>query len=807
MKNIESGNKGVTRKQFIKSTLIGVGGIIAGSILGGCESNSYIRDAKQGPAAKTIPFNADWLFGGKFTQGSINPSFDDSHFKKIALPHTVTDLSWHKWDPSSWQENWIYRRHFNLSKEDFKNRRIFLDIGAAMTAATLVLNGRKLDTHLGGYLPLKYEISDYVHTGENVLAIKLNSHFKINVPPDRPNQGPRKVDYWQPGGIYRSAHLRIFPHIFLSDVFAKPVNVLGARPRLELECTINAETVPDSSTVVNVSLYKGKKKIGEISTPVKITKVGRTTVKLTLKNLEDIHLWDIDDPYLYDVVATLSIGDKSVHDYAVRTGFRDAKFTKKGFYLNGKRLKLFGLNRHQFYPFAGGAMPERVQAKDADILCNDLNCNMVRCSHYPQSEAFFDACDEIGLMAWEEAAGWGWLGNEQWKERVIRDVSQMVRRDRNHPSIIIWGARINETPNDVKLYTKTHKIAHQLDGSRQTSGAMAGRHNTPNFVQDVFSEDDYSSITGPHGEKMPILQPPRTDMPYFISEAVGTLSGPSKHYRRIDPADIQQGQAIAHARVHNIAASDKRYCGLTAWSGYDYPSGSGNQYGGVKYTGVVDLFRVPKPGAAIYQAQIDPEERAIIAPAFYWNFGPKSLPFKNGYKPMICSNCDRLELFVDDKYYATVWPDAKRFAHLPYPPSFVSFKEVDSSTKPELRIDGYLGNKKIIARSFSSDRENDRLNVAADDDEIIANGSDATHVVYRAVDKFGAPRPYAKKEVKLMLDGPATLIGQTPFPFEKNGGVGAVWVRSQPQKTGKIHLNAAHPVLGSGAVTITARES
>ena len=364
----------------------------------------------------------------------------------------------------------------------------------------------------------------------------------------------------------------------------------------------------------------------------------------------------------------------------MRIGFREARFALDGFYLNGRRVKLFGADRHQFFPFAGGAMPARVQARDAEIMRRELNCTMVRCSHYPQAEAFYDACDELGLMAWEEAPGWGYLGDDAWKALAYRDIGEMIVRDRNHPSIIVWGARLNETPNDTAFYTSTNELAHALDDSRPTAGAMAGQRLTADYQQDVFGEDDYSSVKDPDGLKEPVLQPPVTGVgrPYLVSEAVGTLSGPAIYYRRTDSQAVQQGQATAHARVHDLAASDDRYCGLLAWSGFDYPSGSGNQYRGVKYTGVVDLFRIPKPGAAIYQAQADPRVRPVIAPAFYWDFGPQS-PVTALPAAMICANLDRLEVYVGGEHVATLTPDRAGYPHLAYPPSFADFRAVDGS--------------------------------------------------------------------------------------------------------------------------------
>jgi beta-galactosidase len=451
-------------------------------------------------------------------------------------------------------------------------------------------------------------------------------------------------------------------------------------------------------------------------------------------------------------------------------------------------------------------MPARVQAKDARIMRHELNCNMVRCSHYPQAEAFYDACDEVGLMAWEEAPGWGYLGDADWLALAYRDIGEMIVRDRNHPSIIIWGARLNETPNNVPFYTSTNELAHGLDDSRPTAGAMAGLRLTKDYEQDVFAEDDYSSVIGADGLKEPVLQPPVSGVgrPYLVSEAVGTLSGPAIYFRRTDTQAVQQGQATAHGRVHDLAAADDRYCGLLAWSGFDYPSGSGNQFQGVKYTGVVDLFRVAKPGAAIYQAQRDPRITPVIAPAFYWDFGPTS-PVTGLTGAMICANLDRLEVYVGGEHFASVTPDKQAYPNLDYPPSFVDFSAVDGSSQPDLRIDGYLGQDQVASRSLAADPAGDVLTLAADDAEIEGDGVDATRLVFRAADRYGAPRPYVTGDVTLDIEGPAVLIGDNPFDFAAAGGVGAVWVRSRPGSRGRVTVRASHPSLGRATAVIGIR--
>jgi beta-galactosidase len=736
-----------------------------------------------------------WRFG-RYVPGSEEPGFDDSGLRDVTVPHTVTPLSWRNWDPTAWEGQWIYRNRFDSPASS----RVFIDFDGAMTHATPVLNGHPLADHLGGYLPFSREVTGLLRPEGNLLAVVLDSSFNVNVPPSRPAPyPPESVDFWQPGGLYRPVRLRTEPDVFIDDVFAKPVHVLDpARRAVVVETMIDAASVPRGDTRLTVEIAGNQATVAAA-----ISEPGQTTLTVVMNELADVALWDVDHPNLYTVSVSLTLDGDQVHRKSVRIGFRQAEFRLDGFVLNGRRHKIFGVNRHQLYPFAGAAMPGRVQRKDAEIIRTELNCNMVRCSHYPQSDWFLDACDELGLMVWDEAPGWVYLGDDEWKALVVEDVGEMIRRDRNHPSIIIWGARINETDDDVPLYTRTNELAHRLDDSRPTAGAMSGRMDTTDYVQDVFAEDDYTSAIGPDGVRWPEFDAlsPRTDRPYLVSEAVGTISGPARFYRRTDGQQTQQGQALAHARVHDLAGRDDRFCGLLAWSGIDYLSDNGpNIDQGIKYTGVVDMFRELKPGAAIYAAQVDPATRPVIAPAFYWDASIASLD-----TAMICSNCDSLALYVGGQHHATLAPDTATYPALRYPPYFADFSSIDLTTKPDLTINGYLRGDLVISRSFSADPAYDALSVDADDGSLDADGVDSTRVVFRVVDRYGAPRPYADGQVAISVAGPATLIGESPFDFGDTGGVGAVWIRTLPGQGGTVTVTVAHPAFGSASTVIHAR--
>ena len=438
----------------------------------------------------------------------------------------------------------------------------------------------------------------------------------------------------------------------------------------------------------------------------------------------------------------------------------------------------------------------RLQRRDAEILRTELNCNMVRCSHYPQSPHFLDACDELGLMVWQEAPGWAYVGDRAWQDIAAQNVHDMVVRDRNRPSVIVWGTRLNETANHSRLYTRTRQIAAGLDGTRPTSGAMTS-HSARGWGEDVFAFDDYRQARG----NAP-LRPPLPGLPYLVSEAVGALAG-APAYRWIDPGPVLARQAWLHAQVHHTVRARPGYAGLLGWCGIDYASYNGGAriWRGLKTPGVLDTFRIPKPAAGIYRAQLDPRDRPVIEPLFCWDFGPGSPPHGPGPDAMIATNCERLEIFAGPEHIATGFPDRARFGGLAYPPVFADLT-VDGSSLPELRIDGYLGGQLVASVSMSADPTGDRLVLTADHASITAEGSDATRVTFRALDVYGNQRPHVTGDVRLQLTGPAILVGDNPFPFAAYGGVGGAFVRSLPGQPGQVTITAQHPALGQDTVTV-----
>ncbi|MCE5205465.1 MAG: glycoside hydrolase family 2 protein [Porphyromonadaceae bacterium] len=791
----------ISRRDFVKQCVMGTVVLSSGSLISciGLQKSSSMRWS----ASQVIPLDQNWLFGGEFKEGALGLEFNDSYYSEINIPHCVANLSWQDWKPEEWQKIWSYRRYFTLPKR-LRGTRIFLHFEGVMVGAKPAVNGHLLPSHLGGYLPFSYEITDQVHEGENLLAVAVDSRWS-NVPPQGSSHGPKSIDYLEAGGIHRSVRLEAVPQIYINDVFAKPVNVLKDDRRIDLSCSIDAAILPNEPIQLLVEMKDGAKVITSLRQTLNVEKTGQSKVSLSLARLGEVTLWDVDHPYLYDIVVTLLIDGHPLHNYQTRVGLREARFEIEGFFLNGRRLQLFGLNRHEIYPYVGYAMPTRVMRRDAEILKQELNCNMVRCSHYPQNEAFLDACDELGLLVWEEVPGWQYIGDASWKELLIRDVKDMIIRDRNRPSVVIWGTRVNESANDVELYKKTRELAKMLDDSRPTSGSMTDWSRKTwkeKWDEDVFAHDDYHAR--PDGTVG--IHEPVDGFPYMLAEAVGQFNYTNKrnfdsYYRRLSDVKDQQLQALRHAQAHSRAGENRHNSGVIAWCAFEYASLL-NDHRTVKYPGVMDFFRIPKLGATFYLAQCDPQIKPVIHPNFYWDFGPKS-PRGPGKNVAIFSNCELLKIFINDQPYAELLPDTRNYPNLKHAPFFVDL-DINGSDHPELRIEGYVNGKMVVSRLFSSNPLHDQLLLVADDAELIANGSDATRVIFRIVDQFGGIRPFAKGNVNFKIEGPGVIIGDNPFNLEESGGSGAIWIKSLNHIKGEIRVIASHP-LGTKSSLITSK--
>jgi beta-galactosidase len=427
-------------------------------------------------------------------------------------------------------------------------------------------------------------------------------------------------------------------------------------------------------------------------------------------------------------------------------------------------------------------MPARVQRRDAWILRRELHCNIVRTSHYPQSPAFLDACDELGLLVLEEIPGWQHIGDQAWQDIAVRNVGEMIRRDWNHPSIVLWGVRINESVDNHDFYTRTNQLAHSLDDARQTGGIRYLYDSE--LLEDVMTMNDFG---------LP-LRPPNHPL-YMNTEFNGHMFST----KRFDNVERVAEHVLRHARVHDQLASDDRYSGGTGWCAFDYNThfnfGSGDH---ICYHGVSDIFRIPKPAAYFYASQCDPEEQVVLEAGFFYSQGDRSQA-GGVHRVPVLSNCDHLKIYWVGELKQELDPDRQTFPHLKYPPFMMDLGELPLSPWGDVKIEGYIGGKLAKTLVLSGSGKDADFKIIPDDKELAGDGRDATRVVVMVTDEHGNIRPFATAAISFSLTGPGEIIGENPLVL--SGGAAAVWVKAR-ESAGVVNLSAKHPVLGTRSIAI-----
>ena len=693
---------------------------------------------------RIYPFNHQWLFA-PHTLAFDSP---DDRFVPVTLPHS-NRLSAHRTTfDDEYQFESTYRKRFHLP-EQLNGQIAFLDFDGAMQLCRVYLNDELVGQHAGGYTPFSVEITQQLQPGENTLHVLLDSRELAHIPPNG-----YRMDYLPFGGIYRDVRLRLVSPAHIATVFVHPQDVLGdCRLRASVELSRLAEDL-----VVSAALTDDRGKlIARMAGQVE-----QESVRLESNKTLEIEPWSIENPVLYRLELTLNQNGSPLDSTSTRVGFRTAEFRADGkFYLNGTHLKLMGLSRHQTYPFIGAAAPARLQRQDADILKFELGCNIVRTSHYPQSPIFLDRCDEIGLLVFEELPGWQHIGDQDWQDLLLSHMREMIVRDRNHPCIVLWGTRVNESPDNDELYQRTHAMARQLDPTRQTGGVRDSIDSS--FLEDVFTFNDFN----------PGLTQPR-HTPHLITE-FGGHRYPTKIW---DNEDRLIEHALVHARKHDLQLGRPDIAGAIGWCAFDYHThaqfGSGDR---ICHHGVMSIFRLPKWAAYFYRSQKPPEQEVVLKAATYWTLGDRS---GGGNNPLtVFSNCDEIEIFIAGESLGRFSPNREEFPNLYHPPFTIRWPEpYDPWSDPngDLRVVGYLEGEAVIQQDIAADHRPIRLTLRSDTQELIADGADMTRLIVGLVDRFGNPLPYQHRVVEFELRGDAELLGENPLALI--GGEAACFVRA-----------------------------
>lgn len=759
------------------------------------------------------PLNFGWKYSPSFSKEMTEINYDDSKFETVDIPHANKELPLNYFDEKSYQFISCYRKTFDIGKKA-KGKRYILHFEGAAVYSKVYLNGEFIGEYKGAYNPFSFDITDKVKAKGNILVVELDSTERKEIPPFG-----NVVDYLVYGGIYREVWLETVSDIYIDNAFVRTLNIMQQKKVLDIDVTLSQSTKGELS----FTLFDGDKIIGERKTDFSGKVINAKWA------VGDVELWDIDNPKLY----TISIKLNDTDETSVRFGFRECRFMQDGFYLNGKKIKIRGLNRHQSYPYVGYAMPENVQKADADLLKYELGVNLVRTSHYPDSVHFLNRCDEIGLLVFTEMPSWQFLGEDEWRELCLDNVRRMILRDRNHPSVILWGVRVNEGLDCDEFYAQTNALARELDNTRQTGGVR----NMPrsHLLEDVYTYNDFS-----HSGGAVKLLPPAIvtgfKAPYLVTEHNGHMF-PTKSF---DKEGVRTEHALRHTRVLDTAYKSNRISGAIGWCMADYNThkdfGSGDR---ICYHGVTDMFRVPKLGAAVYRSQQDDKPFLEVSSAM--DIGEH--PGGTIGDVWVFTNCDYVKLYKNGKYTSTVYPDKSKFPNLPHPPMIASdfigdALTVDEGLNPTAAalltdtlvaaqtkqwklppskflkagaamavgkipfgrmfdiVTKYIGGwgNEQITYAFEGYKDGEcvatvvrtavtelHLDVKADA-EVLREGDtyDATRIEIIARDQNGNRVPFADSSVKVTVKGAAKLIGPAEFPLV--GGDRAFWIRTNGEK-------------------------
>ncbi len=703
-----------------------------------------------------------WEFDYNWSEGFAR---FETEAERVRLPHNVKELPLHCSSPSDYETVCGYRKIID-APADWAGKRVFLQLDGAAHIATVFLNGKELGSHRCGYTAFRTELTEELRIGNrNELAVKLDCTENKDIPPFG-----FVIDYLTYGGLYREAWLDVRPKNNIEDLFvyASDDGVVHCRVKTsETRGSLEVRIVsPEGETV---GMYTGNERSFDI--PVKNAK-----------------LWDVENPNIYSCKAVLTDGETD--EKTERFGFRRAEFRADGFYLNGKKHFLRGLNRHQCFPYIGYAAPERLQRQDAYILKHELGCTAVRTSHYPQSRYFIDECDREGLLVFTEIPGWQHIGDLSWQDQAVENVREMIEQYRNHPSIILWGVRINESQDNDAFYRRTNRLARELDPSRQTGGV---RYITKSsLLEDVYTFNDFSH----NGENGGVLKKydvtPDMSKGLLISEHSGHMF-PTKAF---DPWLKRQQQAIRHACVLNDAMADNEHAGCFGWCMFDYAThrdfGSGDR---ICYHGVTDAFRNPKTAAALYASQGD--ESAVLEIGSPMAIGDYSATEVGTV--YLFTNADKVLVYRDGVLDRVI--SETPFKALPHGPMPFEAGVNDWGGQSAVwRFDAVKDGEVVSSVTRSPSAE---LHIETDLSFLVLTEGDkydASAVRIRIKDKNGCTASYAQIPLKIEAEGPVRLLG--PDIVTAEGGMTGIYVGTTGEK-GAGYINISSP--GFESVTVSCK--
>ncbi len=745
----------------------------------------------------TININKEWKFirlkDSEIGTNFEKTNFNDASWQSVSLPHTA------KLEPllvnNQWQGICWYRRTITPSSKN-KNKKFFLEFEGAMNYSKIYINGKLVTEHQGGFLPIVIDATKYFECGKkNVVAVRLDNTDNIVTGPKPLN----RLDFNMYGGLYRKVNFSIKENVYISNPnFVDKVaggGIFITFPKVtDSEATVNIKThvVNDhkkeqSVTLIN-ELYFKESLLETKAIKNSILIPGKDKEFNTEFKINTPKLWSPDFPSLYILKTKVVVGGIVKDEKVTRFGIREFTFNNnKELFINGKKTFLRGVNRHQEYPFIGYALSDNAQYRDAKKI-KDAGFDYIRLSHYPQSPAFMDACDELGIVVIDAIMGWQYYGdNVPFREYCYSSARQLIRRDRNRPSVLAWEVSLNETQMPLFFMKKLNEIVHEeYPGENVYScGWMPEEY-------DIYLQARQHRIRH-HFNLDVIKQKPYSVSEYGDWEYHSTNPGfnqdkvkPSKESKRLTSS--RQFRAYGETRLltqaKNIQESHNDNLNTPAysdsyWVMYDYNRG---YHHNIEASGLSDIFRIPKFGYYFYKSQRNASKGNVIKIASYWNK-------KSPTNVKIYSNAEKVKLYLNEVLIAEQSPDTDAMSNnLTHPPFTFNIGKFEPGT---LRAVASINGENVATDIVKTPLAPKKLKIWIDESgkKPQAGVNDVVFAYIAVIDKNGTINPDYDFGIGVKVKGNAEIINLDSIKAE--AGIATVLLKigeSTDNKT--ITLNA-----------------
>lgn len=696
----------------------------------------------------------------------------EAGWESVDLPHSpfVADLDGRQ----HWFGECEYQRTVQLPA-DPPTGRTTLYVGAAMHTTVVLVDGQLVGQHSGGYLPFEIDLTQALRDGRpHTLILRVDNQESPDVPPGKPYAD---LDFCWYGGLYRGAELRCSPALHITDpvgagetasggVFIRTLAASSAAAKIRATTHILNVAGTEQRFDLEVAVLDGTRQVAKARRrSLTIAAGSATTIEVEL-DVAQPALWQLDSPTLHHVLVTLQSPEGAVIDtHTVRFGIRRISFSRPGgFTLNGQRLRPRGTNRHQEYPYVGYAVPPAAQHRDARRI-KEAGFDFVRLSHYPQSPAFLDACDELGILVMNSIPGWQFIGGERFQAACYQNARDLIRRDRNHPSVVLWEVSLNETPMNETFMARLHSIGHEeYPGDQMFTCGWMDR-----FDVYIHSRQHGEIHRWKNGDKALVIAE-YGDWEFFASNhgfdqktGAGVYAAWShgRHRRKDGERGLRQQASNHIIALNDTLSSPAAFDGQ--WSMFDYARGYDPDRAAC---GIMDIFRLPKFSYYFYRSQRSPSEGnsnwtggGMIFIASLWTAA-------SDLRVLVFSNCEKVELRLNGALLGRQKPNkAWMTQYLPHPPFVFDLPAFAPGT---LEATGFIGCKPVVSHKVATPATPARMELEIDATGVFAAAGEPDVLIAhaRVVDAQGFLCIGETVRVDFQVEGNVALVGPASIRAE-----------------------------------------